>query len=447
MFSAVCETYYIAPAEVLKNILTFQNFSLARIILIAVSALLSIAVVVLAGFISISSVRARDRAKAAACLVLFSAIRISVEFAQAMAGTGQVPNLARGFSAVDTVNADHFRDVRLARLPLRWLLIHELFDEQVRNGRDRPYSTIVKVPSASAVGMSSAGIVPGYKGQMPDLVLIVVESWGLSKESSIGDSIMAPYAHADLLSKYTVLKGTVPFFGATVVGEARELCGTTLGLHILGASKSELKECLPDRLTEMGYRSAALHGMDGHLFDRRTWYSTIGFGEEWFRNQFREKNLPNCAGAMLGTCDAAIANWIGNRLNVLEDHPRFIYWMTLNSHLPVLTPPSLQSPASCSISSSLAQHPALCSWFQLEVNVHDAIYKLAASPHARPTVFVVVGDHAPPYSDLELRNDFSSTVVPYVVLVPNNIAKPRGVEPSKTRRTAAGRDARPLHSQ
>jgi hypothetical protein len=60
---------------------------------------------------------------------------------------------------------------------------------------------------------------------------------------------------------------------------------------------------------------------------------------------------------------------------------------------------------------------------------------------------VVVGDHAPPYSDLELRNDFSSTVVPYVVLVPNNIAKPRGVEPSKTRRTAAGRDARPLHSQ
>jgi phosphoglycerol transferase MdoB-like AlkP superfamily enzyme len=37
---------------------------------------------------------------------------------------------------------------------------------------------------------------------------------------------------------------------------------------------------------------------------------------------------------------------------------------------------------------------------------------------ARPTIFVIVGDHAPPFSDTASRSQFSSAEVPYVLLLP-----------------------------
>jgi hypothetical protein len=46
------------------------------------------------------------------------------------------------------------------------------------------------------------------------------------------------------------------------------------------------------------------------------------------------QGLPDCFGAFFGTCDAAIADWIGRRLGKHDD-PYFVHWVTLNSHLPV----------------------------------------------------------------------------------------------------------------
>jgi len=43
---------------------------------------------------------------------------------------------------------------------------------------------------------------------------------------------------------------------------------------------------------------------------------------------------------------------------------------------------------------------------------------VALGATARPTVFVLVGDHAPPFGDPELLAEFSSTQVPYVMLTP-----------------------------
>jgi phosphoglycerol transferase MdoB-like AlkP superfamily enzyme len=125
-----------------------------------------------------------------------------------------------------------------------------------------------------------------------------------------------------------------------------------------------------------------------------------------------------CPGAFIGTCDAAIARWIGQRLEVRKENPDFMYWVTLNSHLPVPTPSPLRTPVPCSITPFTSQQPALCSWYQLIANVHQAVSALAMTDLARPTVFVIVGDHAPPFANLALRSQFSSSVVPYVLLIP-----------------------------
>jgi phosphoglycerol transferase MdoB-like AlkP superfamily enzyme len=161
-----------------------------------------------------------------------------------------------------------------------------------------------------------------------------------------------------------------------------------------------------------------IHGMNGHMFDRSTWYSTIGFKERWFHEQLQQLGLPDCNGAFVGTCDADIAAWIGRRLSEDSSRPKFIHWMTLNSHLPVPVPLSLPNAAPCSATLGLQPDSPLCSWYQLVANVHRSVAQLALDPLGRPTVFVIVGDHAPPFGDPSLRDKFSQSDVPYVVLLP-----------------------------
>jgi phosphoglycerol transferase MdoB-like AlkP superfamily enzyme len=179
--------------------------------------------------------------------------------------------------------------------------------------------------------------------------------------------------------------------------------------------------------------------MDGHMYHRLNWYRKIGFQEQQFRTQFRRQGLPDCLGAFSGTCDAAVAEWIGNRLEQKDAGPNFVYWVTLNSHLPVPVPSPLRNAASCSLTPLLLQQPALCSWYQLVANVHDSVSRLALVDLARPTVFVIVGDHAPPFADPELRAQFSSTEVPFVILVPRlDKQPPSRLRSCKARPSAGG---------
>ncbi|MGA2570426.1 MAG: sulfatase-like hydrolase/transferase [Terracidiphilus sp.] len=181
-----------------------------------------------------------------------------------------------------------------------------------------------------------------------------------------------------------------------------------------------MRSCLPDRLAALGYDRVALHGMIGYLFSRHSWYKTIGFQEIRFHDKFKQEGLPDCMGAFVGTCDADIASWIGRRLGQSNSRPTFVYWMTLNSHLPVPVPAQLSSPAPCQASFSVDPGTPLCSWFQLVVNVHRSVSQLALRDLARPTVFVIVGDHAPPFGNLAIRDRFSQTDVPYVILLPRS---------------------------
>jgi phosphoglycerol transferase MdoB-like AlkP superfamily enzyme len=215
----------------------------------------------------------------------------------------------------------------------------------------------------------------------------------------------------------------VPFNGATVAGEARELCENSFGPHILKASATELHNCLPFRLAALGYHRIALHGMSGHMFDRLKWYGTIGFQEMWFSDQFKQQGLPDCLGAFIGTCDASIAYWMGRRLAQRNVDPDFIHWVTLNSHLPVLVPLPLAVGAPCLPSLSLSPNTPLCSWYQLISNVHQSVVRVAMTDLARPTIFVIVGDHAPPFVDPVLRKSFSRTLVPYVLLLPRQTSR------------------------
>jgi phosphoglycerol transferase MdoB-like AlkP superfamily enzyme len=292
-------------------------------------------------------------------------------------------------------------------------------DATIRTRMRASGASALAVPSATAQALESTGLTTGRDlHELPNLVLVVVESWGLAADPSLNGALVEPYFQPELLDQYDVLQGTVPFKGATVAGEARELCGSSFGYHLLNAASTELQGCLPARLAKLGYHDIAVHGLSGYMFSRSAWYGTIGFQEQWFNDRLKQQGLPDCLGAFIGTCDAAITGWIGTRLEKEDAAPYFIHWMTLNSHLPVPVPAQLPTGAPCSRDLLLSPETPLCSWYQLVANVHQSVSQLAMGRLARPTVFVIVGDHAPPFANPALRNRFSGAVVPYVVLMP-----------------------------
>jgi hypothetical protein len=416
---AVCETYYLSPVECLRSLNSMHEIAGSRplnLFFVCAVTLLTLAV---AAWFPIRSVRRNYRKRTAIWLIAFICICLAIDGIGVARRNHGIPNPLRPGHPLDSVKLSSFGDLRLTRrttVRLALLLVTQV-------GMSRVEAAFQSAHPPSAVSAADialddlSGIAQTAAGQ-PNIVLVLVESWGLDKDAAVRAALTSPYLNQNLLARYQVRQGTVSFFGPTVEGEGRELCSSKIGFHLLTASNKELQSCLPDQLAARGYHNVAVHGLDGNMFSRLDWYKHIGFREVLFRDQFRQQALPDCVGAFTGTCDAALAGWIGKRLGENDATPDFIYWVTLNSHLPVPVPSPLQDPASCSFSSSLEATPALCSWFQLEANVQNSVVHLALTHLSRPTVFIVVGDHAPPFGDATMRNSFSDSLVPYVLLIP-----------------------------
>jgi hypothetical protein len=419
MVCGACRTYYLSVTECLTNISIFHALSGPRRHAAVAVVLLTLLVTAIAAYLPAPSVQERHRRRAAACLIAFAIALASADCLTIVRKTGHFPNPLQSGQSGDQMQLSLANSVRLARVPIVRLIPSELEAARVRKMEISNEGSTLSVPSGAAVGIRFAGLsTSSDRQEMPNLVIVLVESWGLAASASLNDALVRPYAQSGLRARYEVIQGTVPFSGSTVPGEARELCGNSFGFHIVNASAAELRGCLPQRLAALGYRTMALHGMDGHFFARSTWYGRAGFEERWFNDRFKGSGLPDCPGAFTGTCDAAIAEWLGHRLSEHNADPYFVHWVTLNSHLPMLVPSPLADGAPCLTSIGLAPQSPLCSWYQLVANVHRSVSRLATAELGRSTIFVIVGDHAPPFADPALRGQFSSTVVPYVVLAP-----------------------------
>jgi hypothetical protein len=421
LLCGVCQSYYLPVRECLANLGSAHNFSAPRLLGTVAVVLLALLVAANTFLLPGKTLPRVHRLRAAAalttiCILVFFTDVLSVYFS-----TGHLPGALVKLRGLDSINLSLSKLPRFARFPVLRLAQNVENDASIRAMEKSGEASAFAVPSATALAVRSAGILPGgINRESPNLVLVLVESWGLPQDSALKQALVEPYAQTDLLTKYDVIQGTVPFYGPTIGAEARELCGSGFSFHVLIATTSELKGCLPARLAAIGYETVAMHGMTGRMFDRANWYRTIGFKERWFNEQLKPAGLHDCMGAFVGTCDADIAALIGQRLRDQTPQPYFIHWMTLSSHLPVLVPSPLANGSPCLAALLLAPKSALCSWYQLVTNVHQSVAQVALGNLARPTVFVIVGDHAPPFGDPSLRSRFSQSDVPYVVLLPRS---------------------------
>ncbi|MFP5229311.1 MAG: sulfatase-like hydrolase/transferase [Acidobacteriota bacterium] len=273
------------------------------------------------------------------------------------------------------------------------------------------------MPSATSAMMAMLSVRSEQNN--PDVVVVVVESWGELTDLHLQETMTSPYRDPAIEAAYDVRYGTTPFDGMTVPGELRELCHSHLGFGVLHISKTQEQRCLPDEYRAQGYQTEAIHGYVGGMFQREDWYKNLGFEKTWFARDLAAQGLPECPGAFPGICDPAIADWIGQSLlRSPRVQPRFVYWMTLNSHIPLPLDPELPTDDLCRSRPVLGQSQALCSWFRVVHALHVGVAKLTIQVKQQPTVFVLVGDHAPPFANPALRQYFSDTAVPWIILTP-----------------------------
>jgi phosphoglycerol transferase MdoB-like AlkP superfamily enzyme len=255
-----------------------------------------------------------------------------------------------------------------------------------------------------------------------NVVLVLLESWGEFHDSAAGAQMLKAYETPGLSKRYRLETGSVPFFGSTIEGESRELCGHTFSHGLPSASTDELRTCLPALLREHGYVTIGIHGFEPRMYARERWYPRIGFGTDLFRPDLASMGMKTCQGGLIGTCDSDVVGFVGRRLlQAGPANPVFIHWATLNSHLPI----DKEGPESDHCKAGSSEEQTLCIWSRLVQNVHRGIAQIASAERLSATVFIVVGDHAPPFGAQSLRSRFSQEEVPFVALIPRELEKSR----------------------
>lgn len=246
-----------------------------------------------------------------------------------------------------------------------------------------------------------------------NLVMVMVESMGHLENPDHHRLLTERFRHAGLRRRYQVEVGYAPFYGSTTSAELRELCGRWATFDEFLDEPD--RNCLPARLSAAGYRTVSVHGFTGNLFDRRRWYPNIGFQELRFAEEMYEPGDRICDGVFAGLCDIDVADHVAALLDRTQDRPHFIHWLTLNTHLPVIHR-SDRRRLQCEEADTPLDVVMVCAMTELWIELFDSIIDIALTERPRPTDFLIVGDHAPPFWIRRSKAMFVSGQVPWILL-------------------------------
>ncbi len=284
-------------------------------------------------------------------------------------------------------------------------------------GRDMRGHYFRAAPEGAAFGSAtgSSGFAARADGKR-HLLLIVVEAMGVPRGNPEMDRLLfAPLLNdPGVKSRFDFKQGTAPYYNSTTAGEIRELCGRWGDYYELLERKDT--KCLPARLARQGYATHAMHSFTGTFFKREDWYPNIGFQTREFGDSMQEAGAEKCGGVFPGACDRHIPKQIASRLKAAEK-PTFLYWLTLNSHLPVPTGLNLNADNCGRISANLAaEFPQICRQFAIYHDIQIALASEITAADFPDTDILLVGDHMPPYFDRHHRTQFDPEHVPWLNL-------------------------------
>jgi sulfatase-like protein len=270
------------------------------------------------------------------------------------------------------------------------------------------------VPVESATAKSGFNTVAGTNGR--NVILVIVESLGYLADPTARRQVDSPLFEPQVTDKYRITTGNVVYYGSTTWGEMRELCDTRE--PYADFTKTSGSSCMPERLRQRGYATMAIHGFSNMMFERGEWYPVIGFDKELFGEELVKSTPRVCGNAFRGVCDADLPPIIA-RESTFSKKPKFIYWLTLNTHVPV-APDQALADFGCEENAGIFKHVRVCEMAELWHDVFAGVSKLALDPSLGPAEILVVGDHAPPMWSRRARGQFEPGLVPWYRLTPRD---------------------------
>lgn len=227
------------------------------------------------------------------------------------------------------------------------------------------------------------------------VLYIIAESWGSLKNNEVDKQIVR-----NIVTQKNDLQfinmGSFYTMGATVAGELRELCNIELmnnGFAFSRLNPFAFSKCLPNQLSHKNYKTIALHGANGILYDRKDWYKNAGFQDVLFGENFI--GLQRCK-AFNGICDEKLFNVVGNKFRENINEKLFFYWMTLTSHSPYVEKDIHNRRIDCE-KFAINRDGEMCRNIHLHAQFFDGLAKLIQKPEMKGVEVIVVGDHQPPF--------------------------------------------------
>jgi hypothetical protein len=285
------------------------------------------------------------------------------------------------------------------------------------------------VPGAATAHLRRDLSLRGSSAGPGDIVLIVVESQGLLKNARDMSQVLAPLIDPAIQARYAVDTGTVHFYGTTMFAELRTLCR----VYIPNAIPAELpgrERCLPNVLRRLGYETVSYHGFARLFYERSRWYPAVGFDRSYFAEELQPLAPPKCGNALPGVCDLWIADQVERELS-MPGGRKFIYWLTLNSHLPVDSGLASESSFDCASTESLREEIGPCELARIHFQLYTRIARMALNPGLPAARFIIVGDHMPPFAKFSERALYDDARVPFVELTPKPVSPARASSPGK----------------
>ena len=252
--------------------------------------------------------------------------------------------------------------------------------------------------------------IPAWAAANPDrgILFVIVESLGVPQDSVTREWVESQWLDPNLTQNFKVSSANVLFKGSTTSGELRSLC--MLGGSYENVDTVEGYSCIPSQLKSIGWSTLGMHGFSGLMFNRVNWWPKIGLQEVFFGEQ-AEFNAIRCGTVFRGGCDTTL---LANGVKAIAPS-RFVYLLTLNTHLPIERPvKGTPFPASC---ESPEANSEACDQIAATTSVLRQLSQELKKLPVKPLV-VVIGDHAPPFSSKLSRAAFLANHVPAVLLVP-----------------------------
>lgn len=254
-----------------------------------------------------------------------------------------------------------------------------------------------------------------WRGGLPSahrVLLVMAEGWGLPQEPAVLERQIeslrrSPHVQALRLD-------TIHAKGATAAGELRELCWVVpTRLNFRKMTPEKVGDCLPAQLRRQGYATVGVHGSYRAMYRRTLWWPQIGLSETLFKEDIPLAQEP--CHSFPGHCDRHLLDTVKSRL---EGDKAFVYWLTLNSHMPYdRRDVARYREALCDVWQAGEYWDQLCRYQNLHVQFFEGLAALAGDEAMKGVEVMVVGDHPPLFNDDDSRERFSRDQVPVLHFV------------------------------